>query len=285
MAWWGKALGGVVGLAVAGPLGALVGATLGHGLDRAAGHFDPLGGAWGGAGATDRARLKEAFFETTFSVMGHLAKSDGRVSETEIAFAESVMDRMALSEGLRRAAILFFRQGKAPEFDLAAALQGFRRSSAGQSHLYLLFLEIQMAAAYAEGEPTPAAREVLELIRRGLQIPLGSFRRVEHLIQIQSRILRGGAAWQGAGARPGGGRASSRPGPSATPLAGAYAILGVDPQASDAEVKRAYRKLTNLHHPDKLVARGAPEEALKMASQKTQEIRRAYETITRARAG
>ena len=41
----------------------------------------------------------------------------------------------------------------------------------------------------------------------------------------------------------------------------------------------------NRHHPDKLASRGLPEEALKLASQKTQEIRRAYETVTRARAG
>ena len=59
--------------------------------------------------------------------------------------------------------------------------------------------------------------------------------------------------------------------------------MGITPQASDEEVKRAYRKLMNRHHPDKLMSRGAPAEAIKMASQKTHEIRRAYETITAAR--
>jgi DnaJ like chaperone protein len=59
----------------------------------------------------------------------------------------------------------------------------------------------------------------------------------------------------------------------------AYAILNVDPDASDSELKRAYRKLISQHHPDKLVSKGLPEEMMKIATQKTQEIRAAYECV------
>ena len=59
----------------------------------------------------------------------------------------------------------------------------------------------------------------------------------------------------------------------------AYQLLGVAPDASDAEVKKAYRRLTNQHHPDKLVAKGMPEEMVKLANEKTQEIRKAWERI------
>ena len=54
-------------------------------------------------------------------------------------------------------------------------------------------------------------------------------------------------------------------------------------QASDAEVKRAYRRLMSQHHPDKLVSKGLPEEMMKLATQKTHEIRQAYEMISAAR--
>ncbi|WP_020507297.1 co-chaperone DjlA [Lamprocystis purpurea] len=279
MGWWGKAVGGTLGLLVGGPWGALVGATLGHGLDRGAAQVD----LFGPVRAADRARLQQVFLETTFKVMGHLAKSDGRVSETDIAFAESVMTRMGLDDSGRRAAIRLFQQGKSENFVLAPAVAEFRRLSAGQAQLHLLFLEIQLAAAYAGGAPAPAERLVLEQIRAGLQIPAAGFRRVERLIQIQAQILGGGGAWRGGGAR--GERPGTNQQPAAGSLSGAYAVLGVTPKASDAEVKRAYRLLMNQHHPDKLVSRGAPAEALKMATQKTQEIRSAYETITRARAG
>jgi DnaJ like chaperone protein len=39
----------------------------------------------------------------------------------------------------------------------------------------------------------------------------------------------------------------------------------------------------NQHHPDKLVAKGLPEEMMKLATEKTQEIKKAYEQIKTAR--
>ena len=59
----------------------------------------------------------------------------------------------------------------------------------------------------------------------------------------------------------------------------AYAVLDIQENAGDAEVKKAYRRLTSQHHPDKLVSKGLPEEMMKIATQKTHEIRQAYECI------
>ncbi|WP_295388788.1 co-chaperone DjlA [uncultured Thiodictyon sp.] len=276
MSWWGKAVGGTLGFLVGGPLGAMVGATMGHGADRGAERF---AGLFTPERVAERARNQEAFLETTFAVMGYLAKSDGRVSEREIAHAESVMSRMALNRTVRRKAIAAFNQGKADSFNLGAALVAFRQASAGETQLHHLFLEIQLAAAYMDGPPTPVKRLILEQCRHGLQVSLSSFRRLEQLIVFQYRIL--GAA---AGARAGGGRSNGPGSRAAQPsLGGAYAMLGITPQASDEEVKRAYRKLMNRHHPDKLMSRGMSEELVKLASKKTHEIRRAYETVTAAR--
>jgi DnaJ like chaperone protein len=81
-------------------------------------------------------------------------------------------------------------------------------------------------------------------------------------------------------------RGAHRPGQSARSepsTADAYALLGIKPQASVAEIKRAYRRLISQHHPDKLVSKGLPEDMMQVAAKKTHEIKQAYEVIRRER--
>jgi DnaJ like chaperone protein len=274
MGWLGKVVGGFLGLAAGGPLGAMLGTALGHGLDRGLEKLARNAQLPPG----DRQRIQSAFFTATFSTMGHLAKADGRVSEAEIALAESVMAQLRLSEEMRSAAIKLFRQGKAPEFDLAAVTETFRRECRGQRALIQMFLEVQIQAAYVDGEPSAAQRRVLEQIRATLGIPELLFRQLETLVRLQRQFA--GASGPQAGRSGTRGRPPAK-GPS---LNQAYALLGVSPKDSDATIKRAYRRLLSQHHPDKLVSKGLPEEMMKMATQKTHEIRRAYEMIQEARA-
>jgi DnaJ like chaperone protein len=63
------------------------------------------------------------------------------------------------------------------------------------------------------------------------------------------------------------------------PLAQSYAKLGLKEGASDADVKRAYRKLVSQYHPDKLVSRGLPEEMMEVAKTRVREINTAYDQI------
>lgn len=71
---------------------------------------------------------------------------------------------------------------------------------------------------------------------------------------------------------------------SKSALKAAYRVLGLDENCSDVELKRAYNKLISQHHPDKLVSKGLPEEMMKLATEKTQEIKDAYELIKTIRS-
>jgi len=265
LAWWGKLVGGAFGFMLGGPLGAALGAVLGHSFDKG------LGGIEEGPGAGERERVQTAFFTATFSVMGHLAKADGRVSSGEIALAETLMAEMDLSAELRKTAIGLFNQGKEPGFPLDAVLEQFRRECHRRQTLVQMFLEIQIQAAYADGELDPVETELLEHICLRLGVPLQAYRRLEQMVRAERRFA-------GAGRR--GARVEA---PRAPTLHDAYAVLNVASGASDAEVKRSYRRLLSQHHPDKLVAKGLPEEMMKLAAQKTHEIRQAYEQIRAAR--
>ena len=66
-------------------------------------------------------------------------------------------------------------------------------------------------------------------------------------------------------------------------LEDAYAVLEISRDSNDREIKKAYRRMMSRPHPDKLVARGLPEEMMKLATKKTQEIQTAYELIKKSR--
>jgi DnaJ like chaperone protein len=77
------------------------------------------------------------------------------------------------------------------------------------------------------------------------------------------------------------------PGPSSGPptdrLADAYQALGVRAEATDAEVRLAYRRLMSQNHPDKLVANGLPQSMIEAAHERTRQILEAYEVIRKHR--
>lgn len=268
VSWWGKLVGGAFGFMLGGPLGALLGVALGHNFDKGLkGLPDDEAFASG-----DRERVQMAFFTATFSVMGRVAKADGHVSPAEIRMAEAVMAEMSLDADMRRTAINLFGQGKEPDFDLDAVVQQFRRECHGRSTLIGMFVEIQLQAAYADGQLDRAEDQLLQQICAQLGVSELDYRRLERMVRAQHHA----AGSAGGGRR----QADSRSKPT---LEDAYQILGVDRSASDAEVKRAYRRLLSQHHPDKLVSKGLPEEMMKVATQKTHEIRQAYEQIRESR--
>jgi DnaJ like chaperone protein len=260
--FWGKLIGAGLGYMMGGGIGLVIGVIIGHQFDKGLASLE--GGGAAGLGGLSHVEIQHAFFEATFSVMGHLAKADGRVSEEEIALARQVMSRMGLSERARHEAISLFSQGKAPDFALEAMLTRFRYATRRARNLRQMFIEIQLHAAYADGELNPAEKRLLLTICDELGFSSADFDRLDAMVRAEQHSAKGGKVEQ-------------------VSLEDAYVILNVSSQSSDAEIKRAYRKLTNQHHPDKLVAKGLPEEMMKLAEEKTHEIRAAYERIREAR--
>ena len=60
-------------------------------------------------------------------------------------------------------------------------------------------------------------------------------------------------------------------------------MLGVPYEADDEEIKRAYRKLVRENHPDAMIARGVPEEFVRLANAKLAAINGAYDRIAKER--
>ena len=261
MGWWGKLVGGAFGFALGGPLGALLGAAIGHGVDRG------LAGSEVEASPGERERVQAAFFAATFAVMGRIAKADGRVSPDEIRLAEAVIARMDASPELRRAAIDLFAQGKDPAFPLDEVLAQFRREVQRRHTLIQMFVEIQIQAALADGAIDAREEAVLLHVCGQLGVPEFVYRRLAGRLRVE----REAAAGRGGRAAP------------TDSLEAAYAVLGVSAHDDVATIKKAYRRLMNQHHPDKLVSKGLPEEMVRLATEQTHAIRQAYERVRATR--
>jgi DnaJ like chaperone protein len=244
MQWTGKLVGGILGLGL-GPLGAALGVAVGHQYDLnvARRRAVPAG---------------EQFFVSTFRLMGHVAKADGRVSEREIAAARNVMQNLRLDSLQVRLAIQEFTHGKQPGFQLEEEMGALREACHAQPDLLRVFMEIQLRFALAGSDMSPATHA---RVRRAAGL-LGIS--PELLARLEA-ALRGGPS----------GSAQDQ----AARTAAAYRTLEVDPAIDDAELTRAYRRLMSRHHPDKLKANGLPDSMLEHAKQRTQAIREAYELL------
>lgn len=257
--WWGKIIGALFGFFRGGITGAIIGGVIGHVIDR-------LLASVTGVGTT-----QQAFFRALFCTLGHLSKADGRVTQNEIRAAETLMQRMGVSGEERKKAIAYFNEGKNVGFLLNDALKPFLQHSVVRPDLRQMFMEIVVDAAFADGALSEAERKVLVRIATQLRIPGHLFAAMLEAHQFV------GAGYR----RTGSSRQSSVP--RREPLAQAYAKLGLKPDASDAEVKKSYRKLVSQYHPDKLVARGLPENMMEVAKTRVREINTAYDRIKQAR--
>ncbi|MEC8879486.1 MAG: co-chaperone DjlA [Pseudomonadota bacterium] len=269
--WGGKLIVGLLGMLIGGPIGLAIGVLIGHFLDRGVERvqsFNPFRPYRPG----EREEVQEALFSAVFSIMGHLAKADGRVSEQEIGQAEAIMSRMQLNDEQRRRAQEAFRQGKDDDFPLDRTVAEFRQRIRRRRHLVVVFLELLLQTALADGELHAEEERILFRVAAGLGVPESQFRQILNMVLAQARFGGAGAAGAGGAA-----------GPSQPSLGEAYQVLGVNEDASDQEVKKAYRRLMSEHHPDKLAARGVPEEMIRVSTEKTAEISKAYDMIKEAR--
>ncbi len=277
MSWFGKILGGAFGFMMGGPLGAILGASLGHQFDIGMINFEANDTFKPG----DQHRVQMAFFTATFSVMGHIAKADGRVSPEEISLANRIMDQMAITGDMRTTAINLFQQGKNSNFPLDDVLAQFYSECHRRIDLIRMFLEIQIQEALADGSLDSKEEHLLRHICGRLRVSSFDYERLKMRVQAQQRFYSWGYSHQSRNQDQWQQKQSYRR--EQLSLQDAYAVLGLTASASDEEVKKAYRRLMSQNHPDKLVAKGLPEEMMTLAKEKTQKITKAYEIIQQAR--
>ena len=207
-----------------------------------------------------------AFFIASFTAMGKVAKVDGRIQESEVALASSVMEHMKLDADQKRLAIRLFNEGKRSDFNLDLVLNRFHRLCRHRASVLQVFMEIQCQMAYADGRMVEKERVLLKRIGKRIDISESIYLRIERRVRNESSRV-------------------SQPSETQKPmsLSSACQLLGVSRWTPRQEIKQAYRRLVSQVHPDKLHARGASAIELAEATQKMQSIKQAYEVVLRSR--
>lgn len=253
-----KLIGVIAGYYFFGFIGAILGLFVGAYVDRVRAY---------GSGALNPLRnaIRQAvFLETVFVTMGKLAKADGRVSEAEIEHAELFMKKLGMTENHRQQAIAWFKQGAAPEFDIEPTYRRFIAICGHTKNLKEMLLVSLIVMALADGEFHPEEEALLTQLAGRLGYGPEAFKRLMDMVLNQTHFA-------GAQADP------------AKALDDAYKALGVGKDSTDAEIKRAWRKLMSQYHPDKLIGQGLPEDMIAMATEQAKEIQLAYDLIKKSR--
>ena len=222
------------------------------------------------------------FVGPLFTLLGAVAKSDGRVSEAEIAVAERLMTRMGLGAEQRKQAAASFNVGKQPEFDVTRTINELRDWVGVRRDHAFPVLDVVIETVLAEGNPAPEKMAILRHLAFALRV---SDMELMALMAMKGFVWSAGTGgqrghgyghardWSGSGGYVPPQRAAQGPDP--------YAVLGIDRSADERAIKRAYRKLISEHHPDRLG--DLPEDMRKRAEARASEINAAYDRVKEMR--
>lgn len=176
-----------------------------------------------------------------------MAKADGQVTRNEVAAFRDVFHIPKAEEANAARVFNLARQDVAGFDDYARRISAMFKGQSGRKTLRDL-LEGLFHIAVADGTYHPAEDDFLHRVADIFGLSERDFR------ALRARFVGG---------------ASGDP----------YEVLGVSPEADSAEVKAAWRRLVRDSHPDRMIARGVPEEAVRLAERRLIAINRAYEEI------
>ena len=246
MSIWGKLIGGAAGMALGGPIGAILGIAAGHGVDKVS-KFD-----------TDESNKnfsndqKEQIFATSvIAISAKLAKADGKISKSEILAFKKIFEFPAEDE---KAISNIFNSAKKNIDDYKDIAEQVYKVFKSDRGLLFELLNSLFSIAYADGELHPKEKVMLSEIAKIFQISDNEFESLNNI--FEAKISQDN-----------------------TSINRSYKILGLSENASLEQVSNQYRKLIKEYHPDKLQGMGLPKEFIELANQKLSAINKAYTEI------
>ena len=244
-------IGGILGWVALGPIGGLIGAWIGSMIGSDEAQDSSSNRLFADAAEGNR----NSFLMSMLVLASYIIKADGRIMHSEMELVRQWLranfGEVAVRQGdqiLRRLFEASKQQGEA-RFEQNIKDSCLQISMNMEYSERLQLLNFLVMIAQADGFVDQAEVTALKNIAEWMQVPAEE---IDTLLNLDKDDLES-----------------------------AYKVLGVSPDATDDEVKRAYRRLALEHHPDRVAALG--DDVRKAAEKKFQEINAAKERIWKAR--
>jgi DnaJ like chaperone protein len=260
MGSFSKYLGASLGWSFGGPIGAIIGFILGTIVDEVGGGNIRIEGPSRGSGGFGNPRRRSTRqrrttnttqsgdFEMSLLVLSAVViKADGKIDQKELSYVRNHFKKMYGETRAKHAFKLFNGIIKKNDISTRQVCLQIRQQMTHASRLQLMHYLFNIAKA--DGFVTESELNLIEKIAGYLYISTRDFE------SIKAMFYSG--------------------------IKNAYKVLEIDRSVTDAEVKKAYRRLVKKHHPDKLQHLG--KEHLKGAEEKFRQIQKAYEDIKKER--
>ncbi|WP_375259254.1 TerB family tellurite resistance protein [Citreimonas sp.] len=191
-----------------------------------------------------------AFTIAVIALSAKMAKADGQVTRAEVTAFREVFHIPPEDE---RGAARVFNLARQDVAGFEEYAQRIRAMFGERTETLCDLLEGLFHIATADGDYHPDEDAFLERVATIFGLDATRFAR------LRARFV-----------------ADARPDP--------YAVLGVDPDTPLPEIRKAWRGLVRESHPDAMIARGVPPEAVKLSEKRMIDINRAWEEISRKAA-
>ena len=275
----GKVIGGILGSMLGGPFGAVLGVAIGHTFDK---DKDKNGSGYQYRGSVGQpgpdynlGQAQMTFFVATFSMLGKMANADGQISASERNTVIQFMNNdLRLSRQDQDFALRIFDTAAVSSESFEKFAEQFYQSFYHSPEMIEMMMDILVRIAMADGVLSDKENQFIAQAAMCMRYPAGN---VDYL-----KTKYGYRQSQGSGYSSGSSYSSSSRSDSGS-IAAAYSVLGCSASDSDDVIKAKYKKLIKEYHPDVIASKGLPEEFMKFATEKFDQIQKAYEAIKKVR--
>ncbi|MBQ7746826.1 MAG: co-chaperone DjlA [Spirochaetia bacterium] len=276
----GKVIGGILGSMLGGPFGAILGVAIGHTFDHDKNkqedreyQYRQAAGPQGHSFGLGQAQM--TFFVATFSMLGKMANADGQISADERnAVIQFMSNDLRLSRQDQDFALRIFDTAAVSAESFEKFAEQFYQSFYGDPQMIEMMMDILVRIAMADGVISDKENQFIAQAAMCMRYPAGN---VDYL------KTKYGFRQNQEGSYSSGYSSGSSSRSDSGSLAAAYSVLGCSSSDSDETIKARYKKLIKEFHPDVIASKGLPEEFMKFATEKFDQIQKAYEAIKKVR--